>query len=219
MRFQTGQCFLANFPDLRNMKTHLPQPYPHFRPKKMRRTPTRWFKPWPFDIPSWRSRFSPLKGHLTIPKRSQRIARQEISAPELFPSLRYPAGTRCFQRHRGYHGGGNIEPLLSLQKRIYRKHVEKVCLWRLSCRPRQSAKTPPVQNWLVVSTHLKNISQNGNLPQIGVKIKNMWNHHPEKIELEQETSASGSSHVSTTMGALQKIAWELVSQSGPRSQL
>ncbi len=31
--------------------------------------------------------------------------------------------------------------------------------------------------WLVVSTHLKNISQNGNLPQVGVKIKNIWNHH------------------------------------------
>ena len=33
--------------------------------------------------------------------------------------------------------------------------------------------------WLVVSTHLKNISQNGNLPQpqVGVKIKNVWNHH------------------------------------------
>ncbi len=31
--------------------------------------------------------------------------------------------------------------------------------------------------WLVVSTHLKNISQNGNLPQIGVKIQNVWNHH------------------------------------------
>ncbi len=30
--------------------------------------------------------------------------------------------------------------------------------------------------WLVVSTHLKNISQNGNLPQIGVKIKTIWNH-------------------------------------------
>ena len=29
------------------------------------------------------------------------------------------------------------------------------------------------QNWLVVSTHLKNVSQNGNLPQIGVKIKNV----------------------------------------------
>ena len=31
--------------------------------------------------------------------------------------------------------------------------------------------------WLVVSTHLKNISQIGNLPQLGVKIKNVWNHH------------------------------------------
>ena len=31
-------------------------------------------------------------------------------------------------------------------------------------------------HWLVVSTHLKNIGQNGNLPQIGVKIKNIWNH-------------------------------------------
>ena len=30
-----------------------------------------------------------------------------------------------------------------------------------------------VVNWLVVSTHLKNISQIGNLPQIGVKIKNI----------------------------------------------
>ena len=30
-----------------------------------------------------------------------------------------------------------------------------------------------IHNWLVVSTPLKNISQNGNLPQIGVKIKNI----------------------------------------------
>ncbi len=29
----------------------------------------------------------------------------------------------------------------------------------------------------MVSTSLKNISQNGNLPQIGMKIKNLWNHH------------------------------------------
>ena len=33
----------------------------------------------------------------------------------------------------------------------------------------------------MVSTHLKNISQNGNLPQIGVKIKNVWNHHLVKF--------------------------------------
>ena len=38
------------------------------------------------------------------------------------------------------------------------------------------------QDWLVVSTPLKNISQNGNLPQIGVKIKNIWNHHPEEVD-------------------------------------
>ena len=30
---------------------------------------------------------------------------------------------------------------------------------------------------LVVSTHLKNISENWNLPQIGMKIKHIWNHH------------------------------------------
>ena len=33
----------------------------------------------------------------------------------------------------------------------------------------------------MVSTPFKNISQNGNLPQIGVKIKNIWNHHPDII--------------------------------------
>ena len=32
----------------------------------------------------------------------------------------------------------------------------------------------------MVSTHLKNISQIGWSPQVGLKIKNIWNHHPEK---------------------------------------
>ena len=31
----------------------------------------------------------------------------------------------------------------------------------------------------MISTHLKNIGQIGNLPRIGVKIKHMWNHHLE----------------------------------------
>ena len=31
----------------------------------------------------------------------------------------------------------------------------------------------------MVSTHLKNIRQNGIIPIIGVKIKNIWNNHPE----------------------------------------
>ena len=34
-----------------------------------------------------------------------------------------------------------------------------------------------LHNWLAVSTHLKNISQNGSSPQVGVDIKNLWNHH------------------------------------------
>ena len=30
----------------------------------------------------------------------------------------------------------------------------------------------------MVSTHLKNISQIGSFPQVGMKIKNIWNHRP-----------------------------------------
>ena len=41
------------------------------------------------------------------------------------------------------------------------------------------------ENWLMVSTPLKNIRQNGSLPQIEVKIKNLWNHHPENDENEK----------------------------------
>ncbi len=29
----------------------------------------------------------------------------------------------------------------------------------------------------MVSTHLKNISQIGSFPQVGVNIRNVWNHH------------------------------------------
>ena len=36
---------------------------------------------------------------------------------------------------------------------------------------------PRIVVWLVVSTHLKNISQIGSFPRIGMKIKNIWNHH------------------------------------------
>ena len=32
----------------------------------------------------------------------------------------------------------------------------------------------------MVSTQLKNISQTGSFPQIGMKIKNIWKHHPVK---------------------------------------
>ena len=38
----------------------------------------------------------------------------------------------------------------------------------------QSFKNPINIFWLVVSTHLKNISQIGSFPQVGMKIKNIW---------------------------------------------
>ena len=37
----------------------------------------------------------------------------------------------------------------------------------------------PSKIWLVVSTPLKNMSQIGSFFQVGVKIKNIWNHHLE----------------------------------------
>ena len=36
---------------------------------------------------------------------------------------------------------------------------------------------------LVVSTPLKNISQIGNLPQVGVKMKNLRNHQPDFVSI------------------------------------
>ena len=40
-----------------------------------------------------------------------------------------------------------------------------------------------VNNWLVVSTHLRNISQIASFPQVGVKIRNVWNHHLDNVHL------------------------------------
>ena len=64
----------------------------------------------------------------------------------------------------------------------------------------QPFKKTSKNNWLVVSTHLKKILvkiQNGNLPQIGVKIKHTWNHHPDNGLLR------------LLNGWLQKIWWGL----------
>ena len=39
---------------------------------------------------------------------------------------------------------------------------------------------------MVVSTHLKNISQIGSFPQVGVKIKNIWNHHLDVVGIHNQ---------------------------------
>ena len=60
---------------------------------------------------------------------------------------------------------------VGLQRKVHRLCCKDIfpCFW-------ESSQTNAKQNSLVVSTHLKNLSQNGNLPQVGVKIKNVWNH-------------------------------------------
>ena len=46
-------------------------------------------------------------------------------------------------------------------------------------------------NWLVVSTPLKNMSQNGNLPQRGVKRKSIWNHHTVNLHMSYIGNSAG----------------------------
>ena len=53
-------------------------------------------------------------------------------------------------------------------------------------------KQSKMYHWLVVSTHLKNISQIGNLPQTGVKIKHMWNHHLDHLCRKNRVSRHAS---------------------------
>ena len=63
--------------------------------------------------------------------------------------------------------------------------------------------------WLVVSTHLKNIRQIGSFPQVGVEMKNIWNHQPEMV-------------VCTSHGAPQKLekvlrCWKCQAMDSPNS--
>ena len=58
--------------------------------------------------------------------------------------------------------------------------VRKVWFKRLN---NQLTSFTELENWLVVSTHLKNVSKFGSFPQIGMKIKNSSNHHPEKMTI------------------------------------
>ena len=51
---------------------------------------------------------------------------------------------------------------------------------KLRKKTRPFDQTNKKNNLLVVSTPLKNISQIGSFPQVGVKIKNIRNHQPDK---------------------------------------
>ena len=49
--------------------------------------------------------------------------------------------------------------------------------------------------------HLKNLSQTGNLPQIGVNIKNLWNHHLEEKNIWPESPCRDSSIFDLLIGS------------------
>ena len=54
---------------------------------------------------------------------------------------------------------------------VFNSTVKGPAGWVVLCLQVLQGIYTPQTYWLVVSTHLKNISQNGNLPQIGVKVK------------------------------------------------
>jgi len=59
-----------------------------------------------------------------------------------------------------------------LMEEIYKKNSSNAASSRHQKRGAILKMVVP-NNWLVVLTHLKNSSQVGNLPQVGVKIKNL----------------------------------------------
>ena len=52
----------------------------------------------------------------------------------------------------------------------------------------------------MVSTQLKTISQIGNLPQIGMKIKNVWNHHPDTLHSPSKNWVLSNQHSARSVG-------------------
>ena len=64
------------------------------------------------------------------------------------------------------------------------KTCGKLCFQCMSPlkKAEQKMKNQRIHHWLVVSTHLKNmLIKLETFPQIGVKIKNIWNHHPDQF--------------------------------------
>ena len=70
------------------------------------------------------------------------------------------------------NGSSIWSELLPVKSKLFLISPVRLCLLRIHQNGMR------ILFWLVVSTHLKNISQNGSFPQVGVKIKNVWNHHP-----------------------------------------
>ena len=66
------------------------------------------------------------------------------------------------------------------------------------------------------------MSQNGNLPQIGMKIKNIWNHHPDSLGtcncvVQCPFELARMSRISPLMGPIMSIRWEVSSKDPPKA--
>ena len=62
----------------------------------------------------------------------------------------------------------------------------------------------------MISTHLKNMSHNGILPQIGMKIKHIWNHHPELQWSEKFSPSNEFVHVIFRVGCKTQPQWAVM---------
>ena len=70
---------------------------------------------------------------------------------------------------------------------ILRPQPRPFCIW-MSCHPGWTSQNLArnKSSWWFQPIW-KNISQNGNLPQIGMKIKNIWNHHLDMFKCGNNT--------------------------------
>ena len=69
----------------------------------------------------------------------------------------------------------------------------------------------------MVSTHLKNISQIGSFPQVGVKRKHIWNHHLELLEVGNERFPLLQSHGSCEI--LRLLEWLVGGWTNPSEKI
>ena len=93
----------------------------------------------------------------------------------------------------------------------YRKSIERFCDATFGRINSQSV----VIVCLVAPTHLKHISQIGNLPQIGVKINNIWNHQLVMFLKYQNSPILEPTHFQKSLDTLRQQEEKLKLTSGP----
>ena len=92
----------------------------------------------------------------------------------LLMHLKHPKGTTTLPKNQ------QKNPHLFLCLAVNQHHLRGVLFWEkcfgVFCRRKKQGKT--WAGWLVVSAHLKNISQIGSFPQVGLKIKKYLKPQP-----------------------------------------